>query len=805
MISRFLSICIICLLLASCAAQERPVLISSSDARKPNSEPNASTEAGVLLELNLTNPKQAAAPLVAIAEPNDFNEELNANTDISTNMGASEVNLSSISLLRELSVDTNTTSNELNASTNTSSDIKAVESNLSLTSIDVNASGGLNKEQSPDANSLDNDTGPDPAQPLQPLVLEAEELQLQRGVALEAEINIQSLGTQDSAVELVEEDRALTATAEVAYVNTSNSDTNASTTAIFKQEPLQDDAYQNQIALLLEAELAFQSGRYLESFDLRMDLARSSGDFRMAQEAYNSASYARDGEAMNQSLKLWLEQAPDDQSAHRLRLTQLLQSGQPVQALSSLEQLYFLGAEVDFSTPVSILIYPTEDQVRNMLDAYSQMALQYEERVDIWGSMLLLRIYLANILFLQQRNEEAQAELQALRSQQRGWQLVSNEALYALDIQEAKVNAAILSDREIESWYEQAVRRSPNNWQLQLQHLELIPDPEDRARALSLELIAQGNSDNLIALHSRALDLSIKSVVATIDFYLRESARIGNEQALQSLAEIAESNGQLVLADEYLAQLYAYPASRLSAYLSRLRLWLNNDQPDIARQIHRSSWQDKQLNQIEAGIVYARALNEFKLYEQSLRLLTILLQQSDEQNKMPLLLVRAETYMFRGDYALMEADLRKVIADAPEESAAYNTLGYVLADIDIRLDEAERLIDKALQIEPENAGYVDSLGWLAFRQGNLEHARNLIEWAYRRWQYADIIAHLGEIYWSLGEPERALYLWLDALKKGVANDLLISTIIRVTAAKEGVDLYQHLVARLQAVTSAAER
>ena len=754
MISRVLSLCILCLLLVSCAASVRSVQPVVSDGPRVDSGDGEEVSNEEQLELNLTERKQ---------EPGS----------------------------QSISADANNTSSDNNAS---------------AILLDENSSSSPELKQALDESNLDSVAEQallPPPQP-QPLVLEVEELQLQRAVALEAEIQVQSLGAQANALELVQEDRAFgVAITEVAEANTS--DTNLSTTAIVKPEPLHDDAYQKQIALLLEAELAFQGGRYLESFDLRMDLARSSGDPRIAQEAYNSASYARDGEAMNQALELWLEQSPDDPSAHRLHLTQLLQSGQPLQALRSLEQLYFLGAEVDFSTPVDILIYPPEAQVRTMLDAYSQMALQYEERTDIWGSILLLRIYLANILGLQQRYDEAQAELQAIRSQQRGWQLVANETLHALDLQEARINSAVLSDSEIKSWYEQAISLSPNNWQLQFQHLELSPNPADRARVLSVELISQNNSDNLVALHSKAQELDINSTIATIAFYLHERARIGNEQALQSLAEIAESNGQLVLADEYLAQLYAYPDSRLSAYLSRLRLWLSNDQPDIARQIHRSFWQDHQLNQVEAGVVYARVLNEFQLYDQSLRLLTILLQQSAEHNQTLLLLVRAETYMFRGDYALMEADLRKVIADSPEESSAYNTLGYVLADINIRLDEAERLIDQALQIEPENAGYVDSLGWLAFRQGNLERARYLIEWSYRRWQYPDIIAHLGEIYWSLGEPERALYLWLDTLENDGANDLLTSTIIRVTAAGEGADLYQHLVARLQAVTSAAER
>ena len=769
MIYRFLSVCFICLLIAACASPSLSVPQSSSDELELNSELYTAYETPVRNDLNFTEQQQTLDPQLPIAELNK-------------------------------------SSNDINVSADTLYVVRSSDFNSSLILHDENSSGTINHESPPEADLLEseinnrNDTELAPTP--QPLVLEVEELQIQRSLVQEAEIQVQSLGAQTTSLELVQEDRA--SHHSVGTIDNNVREQTQDSIGLVP-ESLQDDAYQKQIALLLEAELAFQGGRYSESFDMRMDLARSSGDHRIAQEAYNSASFARDGEAMNQALDLWLKQAPDDQAAHRLRLVQLLQSYQPLQALRSLEQLYFLGAEVDFSMPVSILIYPTEDQVRTMLDAYSQIALKYEERSDIWSAMLLLRIYLANILYLQQLYDQAHAELQTIRSQQQGWQLIPSETLYALDLQEARVNTALLSEREIESWYEQAISRSPGNWQLRLQHLGHTLEPEDKSRVLSIELITQGNSDSLMALHSAARELDLDIIVATIEFYFSESARIGSGQSLQKLAEIAEIDGQLVLADEYLSQLYANPDAKLSAYLSRLHLWLNNDQPDIAREIHRSSWQDHQLNRVEAGIIYARALNEHKLYDQSLRLLTILLQQSDEHNQILLLLVRAETYMFRGDYALMEADLRKVIADAPQESSAYNTLGYVLADINVRLDESERLIDQALHLEPENASYVDSLGWLSFRRGDLERARQLIEWAYSRWQYPDIIAHLGEIYWSLGEPERALYLWLDALENDGATDLLTSTITRLTSAEEGADLYQHLVARLQAITSEGRR
>ena len=72
------------------------------------------------------------------------------------------------------------------------------------------------------------------------------------------------------------------------------------------------------------------------------------------------------------------------------------------------------------------------------------------------------------------------------------------------------------------------------------------------------------------------------------------------------------------------------------------------------------------------------------------------------------------------DFDGAEATFRAIIKDDPDNAGALNYLGYMLADRNQRLDEAQKLIAKALEIDPQNGAYLDSLGW-----GQLppEHAR----------------------------------------------------------------------------------
>ncbi|HVK12664.1 MAG TPA: hypothetical protein VM597_28195 [Gemmataceae bacterium] len=97
----------------------------------------------------------------------------------------------------------------------------------------------------------------------------------------------------------------------------------------------------------------------------------------------------------------------------------------------------------------------------------------------------------------------------------------------------------------------------------------------------------------------------------------------------------------------------------------------------------------------------------------------------------------SNVYSKSGDHAKSEAQLRLILEVDPESALANNNLGYGMADRNVNLDEAERLIRKALAAdqalrkdvddEGENAAYLDSLGWVLFRKGQFAEARTWLE------------------------------------------------------------------------------
>ena len=137
------------------------------------------------------------------------------------------------------------------------------------------------------------------------------------------------------------------------------------------------------------------------------------------------------------------------------------------------------------------------------------------------------------------------------------------------------------------------------------------------------------------------------------------------------------------------------------------------------------------------------------------------------------------------------ADLmRKSIALDPENSAeASNYLGYMWADHNMNLDEAESMIRRALQSEPNNASYLDSLGWVEFRKGQFDRALDNLLRAAKTAEREDpvVFEHIGDTYLKLNRTQEALEAWQKALSLDPKNKNLADK-IQTTKKMIGKDL-----------------
>ncbi|MEA3471624.1 MAG: tetratricopeptide repeat protein, partial [Thermodesulfobacteriota bacterium] len=126
-------------------------------------------------------------------------------------------------------------------------------------------------------------------------------------------------------------------------------------------------------------------------------------------------------------------------------------------------------------------------------------------------------------------------------------------------------------------------------------------------------------------------------------------------------------------------------------------------------------------------------------------------------------------------------EMEEVLKIEPENAEALNFIGYSYADKGIKLDEAERMIRRAMELKPGNGYITDSLGWLYFRQDKIEEAIKYLEEAFHITPEDPTIAeHLGEVYEKAGKRKEALEMYRRALQLNPENDSLKEKIDKLT-------------------------
>jgi tetratricopeptide (TPR) repeat protein len=108
----------------------------------------------------------------------------------------------------------------------------------------------------------------------------------------------------------------------------------------------------------------------------------------------------------------------------------------------------------------------------------------------------------------------------------------------------------------------------------------------------------------------------------------------------------------------------------------------------------------------------------------------------------------------------------------PKSALSLNAYGYTLADRTERYAEAEKLIRKALKLDPDSAAIIDSLGWVHFKLGRLDEALAELQRAYDSFDDHEVAAHLVEVLVALDRGEQALELLVAAEEKDPDSQLL---------------------------------
>lgn len=501
---------------------------------------------------------------------------------------------------------------------------------------------------------------------------------------------------------------------------------------------------------LLVAELAIRRGELAVAAEGYLRATERTDDPRVAERATQLAVYYQQWDSAESAANRWLELDPESVSAHeslaQIHLRQANSEGAVtafgnwIDSSTGGDQIFLAVNELLLRDPDMELAY---DVAGALADQYPEQPLAHVGKAQL-------------ALSVSDRGEALAAANDAL--------LLDATLVDALLVK-AQVQISQGQSPDAVETLQKAVTEQPDSLALHLGFAQLLVESRlyDRAgpvleRAAQL---SQGDAGTWLRLGLLSLTASRNDQAKT---YL--TGVLGddplNERAHFYLGRIADRN------NDYEAAIAHYDSVPQGEFFltSRLRAAeLSADGGDVENGVERlrelSPLAADSTVKVQLIVSESRMLQVADRGNEAVDVLSAGLENHPDNSE--LLYARALAAEKNGNHQLLEDDLAQVISLDPDNAFALNALGYHLVVNNKRLGEAEVHLERAAGLEPEDAAIMDSLGWLRFRQGQLQDAKKLLGEAYSIFPDAEIAAHLGEVLWALGDETGAKSVWDKAL------------------------------------------
>lgn len=546
--------------------------------------------------------------------------------------------------------------------------------------------------------------------------------------------------------------------------------------------PFEDDSLYE----LLVAEIAGHRTHYNLALEKYAEAARKTKDPGVAGRAARLAAHMKRPDMQLEMAQIWLEREPDDIEARRLAMDALLSSGRLTEAILHMEKIQALGGTVNFE----VFAYRAAQLDRESLAAlHGVMAEMLARHPDN------AQLSFATAVVLQQlgRHGEALALAERLPGETDNINGIILKATLLAELSRQDEAVAFARDR---------VAAFPENRRLRLMLARLLFEQEDLLGAreqyeealrqladdgdvlfalglIALELKDDGEAkryfDRVVRLHRDDAIATSRSVMANRrdDRMARLSQRAG--EAHYYLGGIAErrSDARAALREYHqVGNGYEFiPAqARIAALLADDGRW-REARDHLARMRAAQPGRSYQLTLVEAQLLIDRGMEQ-----EALEFLDGALLADPENTN--LLYFRAMTGQKFGRLDILERDLRRILDINPQNADALNALGYTLTDQTDRHEEALALIEQALALRPDEAAFIDSMGWVQYRLRNYEEALVYLRRALELFPNDEVAAHLGEVLWVTGEHDKAREVWDKALELKPDSTILKKVIKR---------------------------
>lgn len=511
----------------------------------------------------------------------------------------------------------------------------------------------------------------------------------------------------------------------------------------------------------LLAEIAGQRGQMAAASELYFDLAKNTRDPRIVRRAAEVALYARQYPTALEASRMWVAIDPQAKEAQRMLATLLLAGGRMDELTVSLAQdLENAGprtGDLLLQQYRIFLNYPDKAAVKRLFD----------QLVQPYAALPEAHLVRAQTAFAVNDRAGAMSAVDQALALRANWEPA------------ALLKAGLLGPGAPQiDFLKRFLAANPSAHEVRLGYARTLVNEKryDDARK-EFETLLRLNPENPDVLFAVGiLSLQLNDIAAA-EKHLKRFMTLGKgeqDAARFYLGQIAEQAGRNDEALEWYRAV-AEGEQKVPAHVRAAQLLVQQNKLDEAREqiaiARASAPTDTRLITAEAQL-----LREGGRHAEGYAVLSAALEaQPDDPDLLYETALAAEKL---NDVITMERHLRHLIKLKPEDALAYNALGYSFADRQVRLAEAVQLIDKALELKPDDPFILDSKGWALFRQGRTNDALTALQKAYALKPDAEIAAHMGEVLWVLGRHDEAIKLWRDATLAHPKSDALATTIKR---------------------------
>ncbi|MBJ2155518.1 tetratricopeptide repeat protein [Variovorax sp. IB41] len=537
---------------------------------------------------------------------------------------------------------------------------------------------------------------------------------------------------------------------------------------------------------ILMGELTARSGDPGSGYALVLNSARRLRDGKLFQRAVEIALQSRSGDAALAAARAWQETLPTSRDARRIELQILIALNRIGETVEPLRAEVAATSQIERPLLMAVI-------ARNYSRASDKkLAASVVERalVDELKSPTTGGLAWATVGRLRLNAGDASGALEAARKGQEIDPASDAPPALALEmvdpgqpLAEPIVTRYLASNTkatpELRVAYARVLveNRRYGDAQTQLQALTTarpeLPEPWLLLGSLQMQAKQDGAAETSF---KRYIDLSANQGKDAKNADDASDRQRGVTQAYLALSQLAERRKDLVGAERWLARIDSTEDLTV-AQTRRAGLLARQGKLPQAREVIRALPERTPEDKKQKFLAEVQLLRDAKQYQAAYDMLAQASTAAPDDSDLVYDQAMVAEKLNRLDD--MERLLRRLIQLKPESQNAYNALGYSFADRKIRLDEARTLIQKAVQLAPEDPFIADSLGWVEFRMGNTAEAIRILEAAYKTRPDPEIGAHFGEVLWSIGQKDRAVTIWKEALLSDAENETLQETLKRL--------------------------